>query len=96
MGSVGKGMDSYLSDIQKEQLIIGIKNHTKEQNAKMENTIKTYIEKEKQYVDNLDNYIKIGYIKSADDEWYQGHLNTYKVLKAQYEFVKKERKKQGK
>ena len=84
-----------LSREEKERTRNNIATHTPEENDRAIRYFESRIENEKKYVDNMDNYIQIGYIKNANDPWYQEHLNSYNSLKAQLKFFKDERKRQG-
>lgn len=82
-----------LSEQDKSSWINDLTTHTKEENDRAERNLQYYIEQEKKYMDNYDYFIRIGHIKGEQDPWWQGHVDSYNSLKAQLEFVKKQRKK---
>ena len=84
-----------LSREEKERMRNNIATHTPEENDRAARYFESHMESEKKYVDGLNDYIRVGHIKSANDPWYQGHLNTYNSLKAQFNFFQSERKRQG-
>ena len=95
-GSVNRyGGVGGLTNKQKENIKSGIRTHTKEANGRAESYYKQRMDKEKEVIDNLENYIKSGHIKSKNDKWFKGHEDSYKSLKKQYDYFRKERKKQG-
>lgn len=83
-----------LSPEQKTSIRNGVANHTSAQNDRAEAGYKRDIAREKEIVDRKSDYIRVGYIKSASDPWFQGHLNSYNTLVAKYNVFKKERKRQ--
>ena len=87
------GGEQILSPGDKERITKGIETHTKAENDGAETRYKENIEKEKNIIDNYDNYIRIGKIKSRNDEWWQSHESTYNALKSQLSFFRKERKR---
>lgn len=91
----GAGGGGTLYNERKQTIIDGIKNHTSQQNDRAETFYKNNIAKEKDIIDNYSKYVQIGKIKDKNDPWWQYHEDTYKSLVAQYDFFKKERKKQG-
>lgn len=93
--ATGGGAGSKLSASRKETITNGIKTHTKEQNDRAEASYKRSIVKEREVVENASAYIRVGYIKSTSDPWFQGHVKTLNSLDAQLKFFKKERKRLG-
>ena len=82
-----------LTQDRKTRITNGIETHTKEQNDRAEQQYLNYIKREKEIISNYDNYIKIGYIKSKNDEWWKGHEDNYNSLQAQLKFFRKERRR---
>lgn len=81
---------------EKTKITNDIASHSSSENDRVENFYKTNIAKEENIVLNVNDYIKSGVIKSANDDWFQQHLKSYNTLKAQYSYFKRERKRQGK
>ena len=99
MGAVGasKGTSGFkLSKADMTKITSGIQSHTSEQIDGAEENYKNYIAKQKNILDNYKNYVAIGKIKNKQDEWWQGHQESYDSLVAQYDFFKKERKRLNK
>lgn len=84
---------SNLTQDTKTRITNGIETHTKEQNDKAEQSYLNNIERQKEIISNYDNYIKTGYIKSKNDEWWKNHEDTYNSLQAQLKFFRKERRR---
>ena len=91
--ATGGGAGSKLSASRKETITNGIKTHTKEQNDRAESNYKRSIAKEREVVENASAYIRSGKIKSTNDPWFQGHVESYNNLTAQLRFFEKERKR---
>lgn len=85
-----------LSNDQTLKINNNVKTHSKEDNDRAERNILGRLNKEKDIVNNLDKYIRLGTIKSANDEWFKGHVESYNFLKAQYKEFLKARKKHNK
>lgn len=89
------GGASAVSKTERNKIASGIANHTKEENDRAQKSYERYISNAEKKVNDLDEYIKSGHIKSAKDPWYQDIVKSYKALTAQYNVFKSERKKQG-
>ena len=94
-GSSGISAGGTVSAERKKQLSNGIATHTKAENDRAERGIEQSLQKEKNIVSNADSYIRAGHIKSRNDPWFQGHVESYNSLKAQLSYFRKERKRQG-
>ncbi len=77
----------------KSRITNGIDTHTKEQNDKAEQSYLNKIERQKEIISNYDNYVKIGYIKGKNDEWWKYHEDTYNFLRAKLKFFREERRR---
>ena len=73
-----------------------VKSHSKSDNDRAERNTYNALQREKSVVENLDEYIRLGHIKSANDEWYQNHIESYNSLNAKYKELQKARKKYNK
>ncbi len=94
-GSSGIPAGGTVSAERKKQLRNGIATHTKAENDRAERYIEESLQKEKNIVSNADSYIRVGHIRSRNDPWFQGHVESYNSLKAQLSYFRKERKRQG-
>lgn len=92
-GEAGKASNLSLSDIEIKKINDDVKSHSKSDNDRAEKNIFNALNKEKDVVENLDEYIRLGHIKSANDEWYQNHIKAYNSLNAKYKELQKARKK---
>ena len=93
-GKAGRGASNFsLSDSEIKKINDNVKSHSKSDNDRAERNILGRLNKEKDIVNNLDKYIRLGTIKSANDEWFKGHVESYNFLKAQYKEFLKARKK---
>jgi hypothetical protein len=85
-----------LSDSEIKKINDNVKSHSKSDNDRAERNTYNALQREKSVVENLDEYIRLGHIKSANDEWFKGHVESYNFLKAQYKEFLKARKKHNK
>ena len=84
-----------LSQEEKQRTTKGIQTHSSAENDSAQRGIENYIAREQKIVDSYDNYKRIGKIKSRDDPWFKGHLDSLNSLKAKLAYFKKERKRRG-
>lgn len=94
-GKVGSGATTNysLSDGEIQKINDNVKSHSKSDNDRAERNIYNALQREKSVVENLDEYIRVGHIKSASDEWFQGHIEAYNSLSAQLKEIQKARKR---
>lgn len=96
-GKAGRGASNFsLSDSEIKKINDNVKSHSKSDNDRAERNTYNALQREKSVVENLDKYIRLGHIKSANDEWYQNHIESYNSLNAQYKELQKARKKYNK
>lgn len=96
-GKAGRGASNFsLSDSEIKKINDNVKSHSKSDNDRAERNTYNALQREKSVVENLDEYIRLGHIKSANDEWFKGHVESYNFLKAQYKEFLKARKKHNK
>lgn len=93
-GKAGRGANGFsLSDSEIKKINDNVKSHSKSDNDRAERNTYNALQREKSVVENLDEYIRSGHIKSANDEWYQNHIEAYNSLSAKYKELQKARKK---
>ena len=92
-GKAGKASNLSLSDSEIKKINDDVKSHSKSDNDRAERNTYNALQREKSVVENLDEYIRSGHIKSANDEWYQNHIKAYNSLNAKYKELQKARKK---
>ena len=96
-GKAGRGASNFsLSDSEIKKINDNVKSHSKSDNDRAERNTYNALQREKSVVENLDEYIRLGHIKSANDEWFKGHVESYNFLKALYKEFLKARKKHNK
>lgn len=94
----GRGSSSglwTLSAEERSKISIGIASHSVSDNDRAERNFKQSIQTEKDIISNAEAYIRVGYVQSTEDEWFQNHLKAYEALIEKYSYFKQERKKQG-
>ncbi len=77
----------------REKLTQGIISHSDQDNDRAENHMRKKLEQEKAIIDNADAYIKLGYIKSTQDKWFQDHVENANSLEAQLNYFVSERQR---
>ena len=93
----GSGASNFsLSDSEIKKINDDVRSHSKSDNDRAERNTYNALQREKSVVENIDEYIRLGYIKSANDAWYQNHIEAYNSLNAKYKELQKARKKYNK
>lgn len=96
-GKTGREASNFsLSDSEIKKINDDVKSHSKSDNDRAERNTYNALQREKSVVENLDEHIRLGHIKSANDEWYQNHIKAYNSLNAKYKELQKARKKYNK
>ena len=93
-GASGLGGAGVLSKAERDKIINDVNTHTREQNEGALANLEKWRDREKKIIDNKENYIKTGYIKSEKDKWFKDHVDTYKALDAKYKTMKEAMSKQ--
>ena len=95
--ATGGGASNFsLSDSEIKKINDDVRSHSKSDNDRAERNTYNALQREKSVVENIDEYIRLGHIKSANDEWYQNHIEAYNSLNAKYKELQKARKKYNK
>lgn len=92
-GGSGATTNYSLSDGEIKKINDNVKSHSKSDNDRAERNTYNALQREKSVVENLDEYIRVGHIKSANDEWFQGHIEAYNSLSAKLKEIQKARKR---
>ena len=92
-GGGGATTNYSLSNGEIKKINDNVKSHSKSDNDRAERNTYNALQREKSVVENLDEYIRVGHIKSASDEWFQGHIEAYNSLSAKLKEIQKARKR---